>query len=197
MALRCRRRGSMRPSVAAVSRAAVMFAVSSCCRCCHRGRPAFDSCTGFAPLVQTVKLEQRRDEVRFELRPNGGISGQVEDARVSGLPDGLEVFLNCPAGNACHCGGSLMALHQTGVPTGTVVLGARVAMLRCKKCFRCRKARRPIKSLCGMSACALSAVPSCLASASCGPQLRGRRHPGAERRRAAFCTDANRSAGRV
>ncbi|HMY60289.1 MAG TPA: carboxypeptidase-like regulatory domain-containing protein, partial [Pseudomonadota bacterium] len=81
---------------------------------------------GFAPLVQTVKLEQRRDEVRFELRPGGGISGQVEDARVSGLPDGLEVFLELPGGERLPIAVAPDGhFTETGVPTGTVVLRAR------------------------------------------------------------------------
>lgn len=81
---------------------------------------------GFAPLVQTVKMEQRRDEVRFELRPGGGISGQIEDARVSGLPDGLDVSIELPSGErwpiAVAPDGHFV---QTGVPTGSVVLKAR------------------------------------------------------------------------
>lgn len=81
---------------------------------------------GFAPLVQTVKLEQRRDEVRFELRPGGGISGQVEDARVSGLPDGLAVFLELPGGERLPIAVAPDGhFTETGVPTGTVVLRAR------------------------------------------------------------------------
>ncbi len=81
---------------------------------------------GFAPLVQVVKMDQRRDEARVELRPGGGIAGQIEDARTSGLPEGLEVWLELPSGERMPI--SVAAdghFAQTGVPTGPVVVKAR------------------------------------------------------------------------
>ncbi len=81
---------------------------------------------GFAPLFQVVRAEQRRDEARLELRPGGGIAGQIEDARTSGLPDGLEVWLELPSGERWPVSVTTDGhFAQTGVPTGQVMVKAR------------------------------------------------------------------------
>lgn len=81
---------------------------------------------GFAPAFQLVKMEQRRDELRIELRPGGGIAGLIEDVRSSGLPDGLEVWLDLPSGERWPLLVSPDGrFSQTGLPTGQLTLRAR------------------------------------------------------------------------
>jgi len=82
--------------------------------------------TGFAPLQQSVKMEQRRDEQKLELRPGGGLAGQIEDVRTSGLPDGLEVWLELPTGERWPLQVAPDGhFTQTGLPPGPLVLRAR------------------------------------------------------------------------
>lgn len=81
---------------------------------------------GFAPWFQSIRMEQRRDELRIELRPGGGISGLIEDVRTSGLPDGLEVWLDLPSGERLPVSVSPEGrFSQTGLPTGQLTLRAR------------------------------------------------------------------------
>ncbi|MFO0623530.1 MAG: carboxypeptidase-like regulatory domain-containing protein [Polyangia bacterium] len=81
---------------------------------------------GFAPAFLSVKMEQRRDELKVELRPGGGISGLIEDVRTSGLPDGLEVWLDLPSGERLSVPiGPDGRFVQTGLPTGLLTLRAR------------------------------------------------------------------------
>lgn len=81
---------------------------------------------GFAPLHQTVRMEQRRDELRLELRPGGGMAGLIDDVRTSGLPEGLDVWLELPSGERVPLPVSPDGhFAQTGLPTGPVVLRAR------------------------------------------------------------------------
>ncbi len=81
---------------------------------------------GFAPLQQLVRAEQRREDLRVELRPGGGIAGLIEDARTSGLPDGVEVWLELSNGERWPVtlapDGHFV---QTGLPAGSVVVRAR------------------------------------------------------------------------
>jgi hypothetical protein len=82
--------------------------------------------TGFAPLQQSVRPEQRREELKLELRPGGGLAGLIEDVRTSGLPEGLEVWLELPSGERWPLPvGPDGHFTQTGLPPGPVVVRAR------------------------------------------------------------------------
>ena len=81
---------------------------------------------GFAPLQQSVRMEQRRDELRVELRPGGGLAGLIEDVRTSGLPEGIDVWLELPSGERWPIQVAPDGhFSQTGLPTGQVVVRAR------------------------------------------------------------------------
>lgn len=84
--------------------------------------------TGFAPVSHTAPPDKLHEELRLELRPGGGLSGQVEDVRTTGVPEGFALWLVGPAPTGERWPLALSPeghFSQTGLPPGTYVLTAR------------------------------------------------------------------------